>query len=120
MPNFSSSLFENSIPSHKNSFETLGNSSIEIDTAEAFKPTNASTPKAKQKEFNNPNPTAGANNHSNKNSHLNCIIINFQSLFNKKEDLMNMIDSLKIDVIIGTETWLHPNILNSELFFRRF
>ena len=49
------------------------------------------------------------------------IVVNCQSLKNKPELLQNMADSMKPDIIIGTESWLIPEhkengILNSEIF----
>ena len=52
---------------------------------------------------------------------LRVITVNCQSLKNKPELLQNMADSLKPDIIIGTESWLIPDykengIQNSEIF----
>ena len=46
---------------------------------------------------------------------LNILVINFQSLKNKVLEFRHMVSDEKPDVIIGTETWLHPNIKNTEL-----
>lgn len=37
------------------------------------------------------------------------IIINFQSIKNKKEEIMNLIDQADPSIIMGTETWLNPS-----------
>ena len=39
--------------------------------------------------------------------------INFQSIKNKKEDLNQIIDSAKPDIILGTETWLDKDTFSS-------
>ena len=50
------------------------------------------------------------------NHTVKVLVINFQSLKSKKELLLNLIDSSDPDVIIGTESWLNPNIYSSEYF----
>ena len=42
--------------------------------------------------------------------------MNFQSLKNKKPDLLEIIDSVKPDIIMGTETWLDRNIVTVCVF----
>jgi len=42
--------------------------------------------------------------------------MNFQSLKNKKPDLLEIIDSVKPDIIMGTETWLDSNTSSSDYF----
>ena len=46
---------------------------------------------------------------------LRALIINFQSIWNKKEELANLIEITHTDIIIGTETWLKNEISNNEL-----
>ena len=58
---------------------------------------------------------------SKKKRTVRVIVVNCQSLKNKPELLQNLADSMKPDVIIGTESWLIPDykengILNSEIF----
>ena len=47
---------------------------------------------------------------------LRCLTINFQSIKNKKADLLETIQSTKPDNIFSTETWLDPSIASSEYF----
>ena len=52
---------------------------------------------------------------------IRVVVVNCQSLKNKPELLKNMTESMKPDVIIGTESWLIPDykengIMNSEIF----
>jgi exonuclease III len=42
--------------------------------------------------------------------------INFQSIKNKQHLVHNILDSLKPDIVIGTEIWLNPNIKDAEAF----
>ncbi|MES9904902.1 MAG: reverse transcriptase family protein [Sedimenticola sp.] len=42
--------------------------------------------------------------------------MNCQSIKNKKPELFSIIDSSKPDIIFGSESWLTPNIANSEIF----
>ena len=46
--------------------------------------------------------------------------INFQSIKNKQHLVHNILDSLKPDFVIGTETWLDPNITDAEAFFDEY
>ena len=48
-------------------------------------------------------------------SKLRVVICNFQSIYNKNEELSNNLITNDIDILIGTETHLSCNILNSEL-----
>ena len=47
---------------------------------------------------------------------LRSLIVNFQSLRSKKAEFWNILDTAEPDIIIGTETWLKPEIHRSELF----
>ena len=51
---------------------------------------------------------------------LRLLNVNFQSMVAKKAQIIEMIDRLKPDVIIGSETWLKPDIQNSELFTKQY
>jgi hypothetical protein len=46
--------------------------------------------------------------------------VNFRSIKNKKADFLAMIDSVKPDIIVGTETWLTPYIKDHEIFLLDF
>ncbi|XP_072043026.1 uncharacterized protein [Amphiura filiformis] len=46
---------------------------------------------------------------------LSILIINCQSIRNKSADLEVLIDTIKPDIIQATETWLNPDIKNTEL-----
>ena len=50
------------------------------------------------------------------NKSLRTIVLNFQSIRNKKASLLNLIDSANPDLIIGSETWLKPTEHSSEFF----
>ena len=127
LPNFSSRLFETSSCSNLsdyNPFEPL-NSTGCLDCKSPtndFTPNNTSTPKGKASKINNqkPRPKVGKLKNDNNTGNLKCLIINFQSFFNKKEELSQIIRDKKADVIIGTETWLTPEINNSELLLENF
>jgi len=47
---------------------------------------------------------------------LRILNVNFQSVKMKKDRLLNILESTKPDVLIGTETWLTPDITSSEIF----
>ena len=49
------------------------------------------------------------------NHPLKILIMNYQSI-NKRAELHTVIDSAKPDIILGNESWLTPDIKNSEIF----
>jgi hypothetical protein len=54
--------------------------------------------------------------HKTPNQHkLKTLTINFQSIRNKTADLELLINNEEPDIIAGSETWLNPNIYNSEI-----
>ena len=48
------------------------------------------------------------------------MLINFQSLFNKRAEFSNLMDETGCDVVIGTETWLSPHHKNSDLLLNNY
>ena len=51
---------------------------------------------------------------------LKLLILNFQSLWKKRAQFSNTASHLNSDIIIGTETWLTPDIKNSELLLDEY
>jgi hypothetical protein len=47
---------------------------------------------------------------------LRVVIINCQSVRNKKQELENLVESSNPDIIIGNESWLNKDIQSSEVF----
>lgn len=104
MPNFTSSLFESTIMSTRNSFSTLNSSHINnISTHSSGPPTSYSSP------FN---PIKRNKPQSQQHK---IISINFQSI-KKKEEVMILIEQADPSIIMGTETWLNPSISSAEIF----
>ena len=103
LPNFSSSLFSQSLSSLNcsNSFESLHSSFVSEPI-----PISTSTPNSKFKvtKFNG----------------LNTIVINFRSLFKKRAEVSNLLHETKCDVVIGTETWLTSDHKTSELLLNDY
>ena len=54
------------------------------------------------------------------NHPLRILIVNCQSVKNKKAELYTVIDSAKPDIIIGNASWLTLDIKNSEIFPNSF
>ena len=111
-PNYSTCPYDlhskHSIP--PNPFESLlqqsdldNENNLKSPTA-SFKPSHQSTPK----QIHRPK-------HKNKTP-LRILNINFQSIKRKQHLVNNIIESLKSDIVFGTETWLDPTIKNSEIF----
>ena len=47
---------------------------------------------------------------------LSALVLNCQSLVAKKESFINLLDVYHPDIVFGSESWLKPNILSSEMF----
>ena len=107
MPNFSTSLFDTtaSLETH-NRFDSLSSLSD---------PTAASSPIVQGPMEAKGKATKAALNHL-----LRILVMNCQSIKNKKTELHTIIDSAKPDIILGNESWLTPDIKNSEIFPESF
>ena len=114
-PNYSSSLFEATIPESSNSFSILTSSNSNSGAAvEDTTPILRSTPRRLHKD--DKECETRRNKLKQQRKSVKIIIINFQSITNKKEAVLDMLESVKPDIIIGTETWLSNDVNNSELF----
>ena len=49
---------------------------------------------------------------------LKVLNANFQSVVNKVPDFNCLVDTERPDIIIGTESWLSPDIKDNELFLQ--
>ena len=109
LPNFSSTLFDTT------SFETTNRFDIFNDTpiseGSIGSPTAASSPldktpkRSKVKRYDKP---------------LRVVIINCQSVRNKKQELENLVESYNPDIIIGNDSWLNKDIQSSEVFLEGY
>jgi hypothetical protein len=91
-----------------NIYETLNDSSFNDNSIGSS--TAASSPVHKQTPPRN--YTANKRN----DTYLRVLVINCQSIKNKKYDLENLTESTKPDIIIGNESWLHKDIQSTEVF----
>ena len=100
--NFSDSFFQpnNSPIKCTNQFDALLDHNL-------LTKTNSSHPKPKNTRKARKSP---------KRRHLKVLVVNFQSVKNKKASIDAMILNEKPDIIIGSETWLNPEINSSEIF----
>ena len=106
MPNLSNSLFNHSTIETSNLYDTLkGNSLLGSPGA----PKDTSSPIHKHCKNQKKHRTTNKNRKP-----IRVLNINFQSIRNKKPELIQLIDSAKPDIILGTETWLDNN--NSSSF----
>ena len=106
MPNFSSSIFDLS------TFETSNNYSVLSDSIPNLSP--ISTSPGHPQAMSSPIQTRTKSARPNQ-SLLRIVNINFQSVTSKKADLIQLIDSVKPHIIVGTETWINPDISDSEI-----
>jgi hypothetical protein len=44
------------------------------------------------------------------------LVVNCQSIKNKKQELENLVETSKPDIMIGTESWLSNDIQSTEIF----
>ena len=102
MPNFSSSIFDLTIPETSNSFSPLSEHSVG----------SPGLPKA----TSSPIKQTYIKRAQKKETPLKILTINFQSIKNKKAELDEIISSVQPEIILGTETWLSSDILSSEFF----
>ena len=110
MPQFSSCLFNSHDLDITNSYSSLR--SPEANNIDLHRPLARSTPIKSIKMKLNSNIKI----HKTPNQHkLKTLTINFQSIRNKTADLELLINNEEPDIIAGSETWLNPNIYNSEI-----
>ncbi|CAC5360010.1 unnamed protein product [Mytilus coruscus] len=113
-PNHTTVLYDLIDSAHSNTFSMLsisdGNKSSSINQDDSNislgDPLAASSPKR---------VTQTTPGNKNKKA-LRTLIINFQSIKNKRTELPILIETANPDIIIGTETWLSNNIGNREIF----
>ena len=117
VPNFSSSLFSNSIEL-SNSFDCLSNisdsnaSGINITTSSSSGLELPSSPLASSSPTKNSKQKPKS---FKPRQQLKVMVVNFQGLRSKISDLACCIEQHSPDIIIGTETYLTDNVLNNEL-----
>ena len=108
MPNFSTSLFDTiGLIETCNHFGSL---SIPDSTV----PTDLGTPTA-HSSVGVQHSRAKTGKKSVLNPPLQILIMNCQSIKNKKPELQTIVDTAKPDIILGCESWLSPDIANSEI-----
>ena len=109
MPNFTTSFFNSTTIETSNLFDSLSNNTSCGCIGSHGAPTAASSPitnntqRTKPKQIKNKMP-------------LKILNMNVQSLNNKIPDLLEIIDSVKPDIIMDTETWLDSNTSSYDYF----
>ena len=118
MPNFSTTLFDTTTSlDTQNRFDSLSSlSDPESPVPDNIgPPTAASSPIVQDRNEARTKTAKAVLNHP-----LRILIMNCQSIKNKKAELHTIIDSAKPDIILGNESWLTPDIKNSEIFPESF
>ena len=117
LPSFSTSLFAYSgCMETSNRFSPLRHmlsqvqnmdDSVSYQTSRGL-PSSTSTPK---KTSSLPSAQSPQKSHR-----LRLLNVNFRSVVNKIDQFHAIVDSVQPDIIVGTESWLRPDIMNSEIF----
>ena len=112
MPNFSTTLFNTStsLDTHNrfDSLSSLSDPESPVPDNIAPTPTAASSLIVQDRNEARTKTAKAVLNHP-----LRILIMNCQSIKNKKAELHTIIDSAKPDIILGNESWLTPDIKNS-------
>ena len=108
LPNFSTCIFDTSTFLSTNIYDHLNDSS--------FNENNIGSPSATSSPVQKTRPQSNHTTGKRSDIPLRVIIINCQSIKNKKADFENLIDSTKPDIVIGNESWLHGDIQSIEVF----
>lgn len=61
-------------------------------------------------------PSMAAQQNKWKKRPLRIVNVNFHSAVGKKPEILNLLDSVRPDIVIGTETWMDGEIADSEIF----
>ena len=110
LPNFSSGLFDSF------DFSTLSQNPFSNLSDTSSSNSLQNSPDYSQTPTKNPIPVSASTPNHSKGQHpkrdpysgLTHLVINFQSLWNKRVELSNLAIETRSDIIIGTETWLIP------------
>ena len=99
LPSLSDSFFDSSMNSFNSSnyFEPLA-ASLESPAPSQFHPQDKSKGKPARR------------------GQLKCLVVNCRSVKNKIADITAVINEYKPDIVFGNESWLKPDIKNSEIF----
>jgi hypothetical protein len=106
-PNLSSHIFDTSTITSVNSNDTFIDVSFNLDSFRS--PTATSSPMQK----------ARSNTYTKKprsDTPTIILIVNCQSIKNKKQEQDNLVETSKPDSMIGTESWLSNNMQSTEIF----
>ena len=102
LPNFSSGFFNSMLAEESTYSTSSGNdSSITTESGHPGSPIARSSP---------------VKNSLSCPRNLRLLEVNFQSIVAKRAEFWAVLDAVRPDVVFGSETWLNPNISNSEIF----
>ena len=113
MPNFSRSLSEGPDVTQDNYFQPLSALNSSFGSFQGS-PKLASSPKIcppPPSSFHQMPPKKSAK----KNASLRCLLLNCQSVKSKRAELEHVIEKYNPDLLLGTESWLTPDITNGEI-----
>ncbi|CAC5402086.1 unnamed protein product [Mytilus coruscus] len=118
MPNFSTSFFNSTTIETSNMFDSLSNQQTSFGCiGSPGTPTASSSPISPITKSPPSHESTRKRYNPNKNKKaLKILNINFQSIKNKKPDLLEIIDTVKPDIIMGTETWLDSDTSSYDYF----
>ncbi len=120
MPNFSTTLFDlTKLDSNNNPYSVLSDSSLNLDPFNESNNSSIGSPLYTSSPSKATFQTKPKYQHKSKTPSikpLRILNLNCQSIKNKISEFHTLIDSVKPDIIFGTESWLNSDILDSEIF----
>ena len=100
----------NTLSASDNAFTSLNSISEDSITSPTATSFHIGTPLASS----SPKTSTNKKTPTNINS-LRTVVVNFQSIKNKAPEVQVFLSNTEPDIIIGTETWLHPGVQSSEV-----
>ncbi|XP_063969561.1 uncharacterized protein LOC135157548 [Lytechinus pictus] len=118
-PNTSSSLLDSYISESQNSFAALSDLPDGQSEFSTCSDTSSFISIGTIEDLDSP-PRTSSPQRARRSKKNNCksfkvLTVNFQSIRNKKEAFWEAVESCNPDIIVGSETWLRPDILSSEI-----
>ena len=115
MPNLSRSLFEGPYITQGNYFQSLSALNKSFGSFQGS-PRHASSPKMCPPPLSSFHQMPKRKTAKKNAASLRCLLLNCRSIKSKRAELEHVIEKYNPDLLLGTDSWLTPNINNGEIF----